>query len=155
MDFVWFDEQKHTLVSMLSLVLLTTSLTLTSAVNEVSPEGALQSFTVTPDGFLSSAIDTVPSGGDRPAYTTALSTGQIGVMDYNSGTGRIIPLSEDGLSFDDSAPSAGVITFPIPTAPTSEGVSHPHMILELGQEVLVPDLVNIILIQALVISYTE
>ncbi|THU98630.1 putative isomerase YbhE [Dendrothele bispora CBS 962.96] len=110
------------------------------AVNEVSPEGALQSFTVTHDGFLSPAIDTVSSGGDRPAYTTALSNNQIVVMDYNSGTGRFIPLTDDGLYFDDSASSAGIITFPVPTAPTSEGVSHPHMALELEKEVLVPDL---------------
>ncbi|KAF5340449.1 hypothetical protein D9758_013555 [Tetrapyrgos nigripes] len=110
------------------------------ATNAIYPQGFLQSFSVTPDGVLSSAIDTVWAGGPRPAYTTALRNGQIANMNYDPGTGRVVPLSEDGLHFEEVSPSAGVITFPVPTAPTSEGASHPHMILELDQEILVPDL---------------
>ncbi|KAK7435793.1 hypothetical protein VKT23_019491 [Stygiomarasmius scandens] len=109
------------------------------ATNE-NAAGGLQSFTVTPDGVVSSALDTIGSGGDSPAFAAALPSGQIAVMNYGSGNGRIIPLTEKGLGFDDSASSAGLITFPIPTAPTSENVSHPHMALEVGPEVFVPDL---------------
>ncbi|KAE9390085.1 putative isomerase YbhE [Gymnopus androsaceus JB14] len=84
-----------------------------SAVNELSPLGALQSYTTTPDGVISGPFDTVSSGGDGPAFTAALSTGQVAIMDYNSGTGRIIPAdTTTNLTFhNDSAP---VITFPPP-----------------------------------------
>ncbi|THU98631.1 hypothetical protein K435DRAFT_660635 [Dendrothele bispora CBS 962.96] len=102
--------------------------------------GGLQSFTVTPDGVVSSAVNTIGSGGDSPAFAAALSSGQVAVMNYGSGDGRIVPLTQDGLGFEDSAVSAGLIKFPIPTAPTSENVSHPHMALEVGSEVFVPDL---------------
>jgi len=92
---------------------------------------------------VSSAVDAVSSGGDSPAFAVALSTGQAAIMNYNSGDGRIIPLDTDGLTFEDSATSAGLIKFPVPTAPTSEGTSHPHMALEHGDEIFVPDLVGV------------
>ncbi|KAJ3568490.1 hypothetical protein NP233_g5669 [Leucocoprinus birnbaumii] len=103
------------------------------SVNEVSPIGAVQSFIIQPDGSLSAPLDTVSSNGDRPAFVATLSTGQVGAMNFNGGNGVIMPTSGSPLTFDRNAP---VITFP--TKPNT--VSHPHMILQHGNEVLVPDL---------------
>ncbi|EJD08471.1 putative isomerase YbhE [Fomitiporia mediterranea MF3/22] len=100
------------------------------AVNENSP-GALQSFVIDSEGTLSPQVSTVASGGDSPAFTVPLSTGQVAIMNYNTGNGMIIPTTSDPLHFDTS--SAGLIAFPAP-------VSHPHMAVEHGDEVLVPDL---------------
>ena len=50
-----------------------------SSVNENTP-GALKSFVIGPDGLLSDAVDTVASGGDAPAFTVPLSTGQVAIM---------------------------------------------------------------------------
>ncbi|PPQ73722.1 hypothetical protein CVT24_006979 [Panaeolus cyanescens] len=104
------------------------------ATNENAP-GALQSFGINRDGTLSPPIDTVPSGGDLPAFTTALSTGDVAVMNYNTGNGRIFPTIRGSRQskFDPDSPT---ITFP----PPSDGVSHPHMALEYRGEVFVPDL---------------
>jgi 6-phosphogluconolactonase (cycloisomerase 2 family) len=106
-----------------------------SAVNE-NTIGALQSFTVDRSTGILSLVETISSGGNGPAYAGALTTGQVAIMNYGDGTGRIIPTTNGGLNFD---ASAGNITFPIPTG--GEGVSHPHMALQYGNEVLVPDLV--------------
>jgi len=102
------------------------------ATNEITV-GALQSFTVTPAGVLSSAVSTISSGGDSPAFAAALQCGQVAVMNYNTGNGRIIPTAGSPLTFDNSAP---LITFP----PPAGGISHPHMALQHGNEVLIPDL---------------
>ncbi|KAJ3569150.1 hypothetical protein NP233_g5241 [Leucocoprinus birnbaumii] len=102
------------------------------ATNE-TPTGALQSFVINSDGTLSPAEDTITSEGDSPAFAAALSTGQVGVMNYGSGNGRIIPTTGSSLIFEKNAP---LITFP--RKPGT--VSHPHMLLEHGDEVLVPDL---------------
>ncbi|KAK0452638.1 Lactonase, 7-bladed beta-propeller-domain-containing protein [Armillaria borealis] len=102
------------------------------ATNEIT-EGAVQSFTVMPNGVLSEAVETVPSGGDTPAFVGVLSTGQVTVMNYVGANGRIIPTTDTPLDFDDTA---GIISFPIPDG----GASNPHMALEYGSEVLVPDL---------------
>jgi len=109
-----------------------TNRSLLYAVNENSP-GALQSFGIDSKGVLSSAIDTVASGGNSPAFATALSTGAVAVMNYDSGNGRIISTTLKGTKFDQASPT---ITFPKP----AETVSHPHMALEHKDEVLVPDL---------------
>jgi hypothetical protein len=61
-------------------------------------------------------------------------------MQYNSGTGRVIPMTPDGLYFDQSAPN---ITFPVPPPGVGEGVSHPHMAYEYENSIFVPDLVSI------------
>ena len=53
-----------------------------STVNENDP-GSLQSFTVEKNFLLSSAVDTVSSGGDGPAFTTPLTTGQVAIMDVS------------------------------------------------------------------------
>ncbi|KAG6908854.1 hypothetical protein DXG01_003020 [Tephrocybe rancida] len=104
------------------------------AVNEIS-KGALQSFSTSSTGTLSPALDTVSSGGDGPAFATALSTGSVAVFNYGSGNGRIVATEpRDAVNFVDSAPT---ITFPAPVAPN---ISHPHMALEHGSELLVPDL---------------
>ncbi|KAK0186511.1 putative isomerase YbhE [Armillaria mellea] len=103
------------------------------ATNE-NTEGAVQSFTVTSDGVLSQAVDTIPTDGDSPAFAVALSTGQVAAMNYGSDNGRIIPTAaHTPLEF---ANTGNVISFPV----RSGGVSHPHMALEYGSEVLVPDL---------------
>ncbi|KDR70232.1 hypothetical protein GALMADRAFT_127891 [Galerina marginata CBS 339.88] len=102
------------------------------AVNE-NAAGGLQSFAINSDGTLTAAIDTVATDGGSPAFTTALSTGSVAVMNYDSGNGRIISTSAKETKFNASAP---VVTFPKPVG----GVSHPHMALENAGEVLVPDL---------------
>ncbi|KAG6890052.1 hypothetical protein C0995_012510 [Termitomyces sp. Mi166 len=120
--------------SSLSLPVKLTGDNVNSAVNEVSA-GALQSFAINPTGALSPAIDTVSSGGDGPAFATALSTDAVAIFNYNSGNGRIIATNPtDATAFRDTAP---VISFPQPTPPN---VSHPHMALQHETEVLVPDL---------------
>lgn len=104
------------------------------AVNE-DISGALQSFLVNLNGSLTGPIDQVSTGGNGPAFAGYLSTGRVAAPNYGDGTGRIIPTASDPLYFvQDSA----TITFP----PPDGGVSHPHMALELGEEVLVPDLVS-------------
>ncbi|KXN82926.1 hypothetical protein AN958_02009 [Leucoagaricus sp. SymC.cos] len=102
------------------------------ATNE-TPAGALQSFVINSDGSLTSAKDTIETEGDLPAFTVALSTGQVGVMNYGTGNGRFVSTDRSALTFDNSAP---LITFPI----KSGTVSHPHMILQHDNEVFVPDL---------------
>jgi 6-phosphogluconolactonase (cycloisomerase 2 family) len=95
----------------------------------------LQSFDINPDGSLAGPIDQVSSGGNGPAYAGVLSTGQVAVMNYGSGNGKIIPTTSDPLHFSQDA---SLITFPQPN-----GVSNPHMALEHGSEVLVSDLVSV------------
>ncbi|KAF5381803.1 hypothetical protein D9615_005402 [Tricholomella constricta] len=115
------------------LALHPTNKSILYAVNE-APTGALQSFEIDKAGALSDAIDTVSSGGDSPAFAAALSTGAVAVFNYNTGNGRIVPTTSSPLKFNDAAP---VISFPQPQLPK---VSHPHMALEFGREILVPDL---------------
>lgn len=95
----------------------------------------MQSFIIHPDGSLSAPQDTVSSTGDRPAFVAALSTGQVGVMNFDGGSGLFIPTIGSPLHFERNAPA---ITFP--TKPNT--VSHPHMLLQHGEEVFVPDLVS-------------
>lgn len=104
------------------------------AVNEVA-QGALQTFEVSPCGALSYAIDTTSSGGDNPAFVAALSTGQVAVVNYGGGNGRIIQTTESGLRFDQEEVTP-IVTFPR----LASGAPHPHMALEHGDEILVPDL---------------
>jgi len=102
------------------------------AVNEID-SGQLQSYTIHSNGALSTAVDTISSGGGAPAFAVALSSGSVAVMNYNGGNGRIIPTTSGMQKFDGSAP---LITFPH----ASGAVSHPHMALQYNDEVLVPDL---------------
>jgi len=109
-----------------------TNNTILYATNE-NTEGALQSFEIGEDGSLS-VLDTVSSGGDGPAFANPISTGQVAVMNFGSGDGRIIPTSStDPSNFDDSAP---VIKFPVPPS----GQSHPHAAYQFNDEIFVPDL---------------
>ncbi|KAJ7100693.1 Lactonase, 7-bladed beta-propeller-domain-containing protein [Mycena belliarum] len=96
--------------------------------------GALQSFEIA-GSVLSRAVDTVPSDGDSPAFAAALSTGEVAILNYSSGNGRIIPTTTSPAEFSDNAP---VISFPPQAA--SGGVSHPHMALQHGNEIFVSDL---------------
>ena len=54
-----------------------------SSVNENSP-GALQSFTIGAQGALAGPFDTIGSEGDSPAFTTAISTGQVAIMNVRA-----------------------------------------------------------------------
>ncbi|TFK70245.1 hypothetical protein BDN72DRAFT_551718 [Pluteus cervinus] len=103
------------------------------AVNEVGPTGALQSFTISQSGTLSSAVETITSSGSNPAYVVPLSSGEVAIMNYSSGNGRIIPTTSSPQRFNSSA---GVLSF----AQTGRDASHPHMALEYNGEILVPDL---------------
>lgn len=53
----------------------------------------------------------------------------------------MVPTGKDPTKFVSGAP---VLTFPAPPAPA---VSHPHMALEVGKEVFIPDLVRTIFSQ--------
>lgn len=53
-----------------------------SATNE-NDVGSLQSFEIA-SGVLSPAIDTVGSGGNGPAFTAPLSTGQVAIMNVRT-----------------------------------------------------------------------
>ncbi|KAI0746772.1 putative isomerase YbhE [Daedaleopsis nitida] len=100
------------------------------AVNEDS-NGGLQSFLIGQNGVLSGPMDSISSGGDSPAFTTPLSTGQVAIMNYNSGDGQIVPTQQGNpLEFMSDFTH---IKFNAP-------VSHPHMALQHGNEVFVPDL---------------
>ncbi|KAI0826618.1 putative isomerase YbhE [Trametes gibbosa] len=99
------------------------------ATNE-NTEGALQSFFVKQDGSLTAAIGQTSSGGNGPAFAVPLSTGEVAVMNFGSGNGLVVPTEKDPLEFTEGAP---LISFDAP-------VSHPHMALEVGSEVFVPDL---------------
>lgn len=153
MDFPPSDEQEHTLVctSPPSTHRTCAQITLfaNSAVNENTP-GALQSFVIGQNGALTGPISTINSQGGSPAFTTALSTGEVAIMNvryklslapaprltewpqYNTGNGMIIPTTTDPLHFSSAA---SLITFPA-------GVSHPHMAVQHNGEILVPDLVR-------------
>ncbi|THH31642.1 hypothetical protein EUX98_g2531 [Antrodiella citrinella] len=91
--------------------------------------GELQAFEVGAQGALIGPISQVSSGGDSPAFTAPLTTGQVAIMNYNSGNGLIVPTTTDPLHFG----SANLITFPF-------NGSHPHMAVQHGSEVFVPDL---------------
>ncbi|KAI0371947.1 putative isomerase YbhE [Pilatotrama ljubarskyi] len=108
-----------------------------------SDAGTLSLLSQSPTGQNPSWIDLHPTnksilyatnentdGGNGPAFAVPLSTGEVAVMNFGSGNGLIIPTEEDPLQFTEGAP---LISFPA-------AVSHPHMALEVGSEVLVPDL---------------
>jgi 6-phosphogluconolactonase (cycloisomerase 2 family) len=101
------------------------------AVNEVE-EGAVQSFAIGADGILSAdAIANISSGGNGPAHLLALSTGEVSVMNFGGGNGRVLTPTDDPAIFSDDAP---VITFPA-------NKSNPHETFELKNgDLLVPDL---------------
>ncbi|KAH0828711.1 Lactonase, 7-bladed beta-propeller-domain-containing protein [Lanmaoa asiatica] len=104
------------------------------ATNENSPDGTIQSFTVGREGAVT-LVDTVSSGGSIPAYCAGLSTGQVAVPNYSSGTVRVIPTEGDYLHF---ANDSDIWTFPAPTTGT-QGVSEPHMTYQHGSELFIPD----------------
>ncbi|KAJ6596340.1 Lactonase, 7-bladed beta-propeller-domain-containing protein [Mycena vulgaris] len=103
------------------------------AVNEVGPLGLLQAYATSPGGGLT-LLDEVSSGGNGPAFCAPLSTGQVAIMNYGSGDGEIIPTVNGGTKFDNA--TSLLLTF----APPPGGVSHPHMAVEHGKEVFIPDL---------------
>ncbi|KAI9566075.1 Lactonase, 7-bladed beta-propeller-domain-containing protein [Boletus coccyginus] len=104
------------------------------ATNQKSPEGAIQSFTVGPDGAIT-LVDTFNSGGSWPNYCAGLSTGQVAVTNYDSGTMRVVPTQADHLHFSNNS---DIWTFPTPTTGTESG-SEPHMTYQYHTEVFIPD----------------
>jgi len=103
------------------------------AVNE-NTVGAVQSFSINSNGTLSGPIDTVDTEGDGPAFCAQLSNGVVATMNYGSGNGSFTPTTIDEKTFD---PPSSFVDFPPPPPPN---VSHPHMVLEYGEELFVPDL---------------
>lgn len=89
-----------------------------------------------PDGSLSPPQDTIPTDGARPAFTTVLSTGQVGAANYNGANAIFVPTTGSPLSF---AKNASPVAFPV----NPGTLSHPHMVLEHGDEVFIPDLVSL------------
>ncbi|KAI0079777.1 putative isomerase YbhE [Panus rudis PR-1116 ss-1] len=104
------------------------------AVNENTP-GQLQSFLVDTSGVITNVAN-ASSGGDGPAFANPLSTGEVAIMNFGTGDGSFIATAEDPLQFGDSS----FIKFPTPSKAAPNNISRPHMALEYGSEVLVPDL---------------
>lgn len=113
------------------LTLNTKDRSLFYAVNEVT-DGALQSYKIESNGSIS-LLNTVSSEGNGPAFAAALPTGEVAIMNYGSGNGRVIDTTKCGTDFDNSAP---LITFP----PPAGGVSNPHMAVLHNDELFVTDL---------------
>jgi 6-phosphogluconolactonase (cycloisomerase 2 family) len=110
--------------------------TILYAVNEIETgPGALQSFVINWNGSLTGPVDTVSAGGVGSAFAGGVSAGQVAIANYAGGNAEIIPTTSDPLHF---ARNATLITFP----PPAGGVSHPHMALQYGDEIFVPDLVS-------------
>ncbi|KAF7324632.1 putative isomerase YbhE [Mycena kentingensis (nom. inval.)] len=109
------------------------NLSILYAVNELNPGGFLQSFTVDSVGALTN-VDNVTTGGNGPTFTVMLSTGEVTGMNFGSPNCSFVATDpNDPLRFLTDSP---VIPFPVP-----EGApSNPHMSLEVGDEVFVPDL---------------
>ncbi|KAJ3493087.1 hypothetical protein NMY22_g20256 [Coprinellus aureogranulatus] len=102
------------------------------AVNEIGPVGNLQSFLVDENGNLTN-VDTVPTGGNGPTYTEALSTGEVSAMNFGSPNSSFIATDpEDPARFLRDSPA---VSFPV-----GDGPSNPHMSLEFNGEIFVPDL---------------
>ncbi|KAF8984491.1 Lactonase, 7-bladed beta-propeller-domain-containing protein [Cyathus striatus] len=102
------------------------------AVNEVSPVGSLQSFSVSEDGSLT-LVDTVTSGGNGPTFTNPLSTGEVSAMNFGSPNSSFVAtVPDDPLHFEKDSP---IVDFPV-----GDGPSNPHMSLEFNGEVFVSDL---------------
>ena len=81
MDHFSPREQEHIVVCVLSVCLPCdlTRVRSSSAVNENTPNGAMQFFTVYHEGTIS-LVDTFSSGGNGPPYCGGLSTGQVAVV---------------------------------------------------------------------------
>ncbi|KAG9123157.1 hypothetical protein FRC07_000170 [Ceratobasidium sp. 392] len=103
------------------------------ATNEVNPVGGVASFIITDrTKGVAEKISKSSSFGADPAHLAGLSKArQVAVMDYSSGTGAFIPLGADLFTLNEAR--AQKITF-------NATVSHPHQAVEVGDEVLVPDL---------------
>ncbi|KAF9269821.1 hypothetical protein L218DRAFT_940052 [Marasmius fiardii PR-910] len=103
------------------------------AVNEISPVGNLQSFTVESNGSVT-LVDTVSTGGNGPTFTSTLSTGEVSGMNFGSpNCSFAATLPNDPLHFAKDSP---VLSFPV-----AEGApSNPHMSLEHNGEIFIPDL---------------
>ncbi|KAF8608339.1 putative isomerase YbhE [Ceratobasidium sp. AG-I] len=101
--------------------------------NAISPNGTISTFNITDrtKGVVS-RIDVASSFGAGPTFLLGLvNTRQVAVVNYPSGTGAFIPLGPDLLTLDEE--HAQQITF-------NATVSHPHQVVELGNEILIPDL---------------
>ncbi|KAK1229456.1 hypothetical protein PQX77_007505 [Marasmius sp. AFHP31] len=123
-----FDSEASTL----SLLGQSTTGENPSAVNELVPDGQLQSFTVETNGSLS-LVDTVATGGVGPTFTDVLSTGEVTAMNFGSPNASFV-------ATDPNDPSRFLKDSPILAFPAEVGKSNPHMSLEHNGEIFVPDL---------------
>ncbi|KDQ17330.1 hypothetical protein BOTBODRAFT_30150 [Botryobasidium botryosum FD-172 SS1] len=106
------------------------------ATNENSP-GGLLSFSVTASGTLTQ-IDSFDSGGDDPAYLLPLNNGkEVAIMNFSSSNGSVMTLTSDFSKFTSSSPVVFVGSGP---NADSQDRSHPHEVVEVGNELFVPDL---------------
>lgn len=64
-----------------------------SATNENDPTGALQSFTIGPQGVLTT-VGNVSSEGGAPAFCVPLSTGQVAIMNVSWSISTLCDLRE-------------------------------------------------------------
>ena len=93
MDRLAPDEQEHPLVRLSSEPqgrACETDDVGASATNENSP-GALQSFTIGPNGVLSGPVDTINSQGGSPAFATAVAGNQVAVMNVSINSSPLNP----------------------------------------------------------------
>ncbi|KEP48264.1 lactonase, 7-bladed beta-propeller [Rhizoctonia solani 123E] len=107
------------------------------ATQETTP-GSIISFVVQQSGQLTK-VASVATGGGGPAHAIITSNGQEAVaMNYVGGSGTNIPLSVDKAHFGTPYPTIAFNgTGPNPSRQES---SHPHQVIEYGNEYLVPDL---------------
>ncbi|KAH7101430.1 putative isomerase YbhE [Auriculariales sp. MPI-PUGE-AT-0066] len=92
--------------------------------------GLISSFTTADPKRICTKVNSASAAGDAPAHVAVVRSGsEIIAANYNSGTVGIYTLSADKLNFVNGSK----ISF-------SANVSHPHEVVEYGQEVFIPDL---------------
>ncbi|CAE6432408.1 unnamed protein product [Rhizoctonia solani] len=107
------------------------------ATQEMTP-GSMISFVVQQSGQLT-RVAQASTGGGSPAHAIVTSDGkEVVAMNYEGGSGTNIPLATDKARFGNPYPA---IAFNgSGPNPSRQGSSHPHQVIEYGNEYLVPDL---------------
>ncbi|KAF8643475.1 hypothetical protein AX16_009031 [Volvariella volvacea WC 439] len=110
------------------------------AVNELSPIGNLQTFSVDDHG-IPHLVDTISTLGNGPTYTEFLSTGEVSGMNFGSPNASFPPtFPNDPLRFQRDPQTNDLALNDVVSFPVGDGPSNPHQSLEYGGEVFVPDL---------------
>ncbi|KAF8691119.1 isomerase YbhE, partial [Rhizoctonia solani] len=108
------------------------------ATQELLPTGSILSFVVQQSGQLTQ-IGSANTGGSGPAHMTISSNGNEAVaMNYGAGSGTNIPLAADKIHF--GSPYQTVAFNGTGPNQSRQEKSHPHQVIEYGNEYLVPDL---------------